>query len=214
MNSNQTVWIARHGNRMDFVNPEWFNTAQYPYDPPLAEDGIIQAQQLGKRLKSENIIHIFSSPFLRTIQTAHQIAEILNLEVKLEAGLAEWHNPEWMSKHPTTHPSDYLKQKYPRINLHYSSKFIPQYPETETKVMQRTGEIVKQLIAEFSEDILLVGHGISVLGTTWGLVEGEPKVRAALCCLVKVVYENERWQLKLNGDTSHLNKTETKISFT
>ncbi|HEY9813715.1 MAG TPA: histidine phosphatase family protein, partial [Candidatus Sericytochromatia bacterium] len=23
----QTVWIARHGNRLDFVNPEWFNTA-------------------------------------------------------------------------------------------------------------------------------------------------------------------------------------------
>ncbi|BBA79882.1 phosphoglycerate mutase [cyanobacterium endosymbiont of Rhopalodia gibberula] len=213
MNSNQTVWIARHGNRLDFVNPEWFDTAEYPYDPPLSEDGIIQAQQLGKRLQSENIVHIFASPFLRTIQTAHQVAEILDLEIKLEAGLAEWYNPEWMSEHPTIHPPDYLNREYPRINWHYSSKFIPQYPETETKVMQRTGEIVKQLIAEFSEDILLVGHGISVLGTTWGLVAGTPKIRATLCCLVKVVYKDDRWQLKLNGDTSHLNKKESKISF-
>ena len=209
MNSNQTVWIARHGNRLDFVNPEWFNTAELPYDPPLSEDGIMQAQQLGERLKSENIAHIFASPFLRTIQTAHQIAEILNLEIKLEAGLSEWHNPEWMSEHPAIHPLDYLDKEYSRINWHYSSKYTPQYPETETEVMQRTGKIVKQLIAEFPEDILLVGHGVSVLGTTWGLVAGTPEIRAALCCLVKVVYKDDCWQLKLNGDTSHLNQTES-----
>ena len=213
LSMKQTVWIARHGNRLDFVNPEWFNTAERPYDPPLSEDGIIQARQLGKRLKSENIAHIFTSPFLRTIQTAHQVAEILDLEIKLEAGLAEWHNPEWMSKHPAIHPPDYLEKEYPRIDWHYSSKFFPQYPETKTKVMQRTGEIAKQLIAEFSEDILLVGHGMSVSGTTWGLVTGNPKINATLCCLVKVVCEENCWQLKLNGDTSHLSKIESKIRF-
>lgn len=206
MNSNQTVWIARHGNRLDFVNPEWFNTAERPYDPPLSEDGLIQARQLGKRLKSENIAHIFTSPFLRTIQTAHQVAEILDLEIKLEAGLAEWHNPEWMNEHPAIHPLDYLKKEYPRIDWHYHSKIIPQYPETETKVMQRTGEVIKQLTSELCEDILLVGHGMSVLGTTWGLVARRPKINAALCCLVKVVYNDNRWQLELNGDTSHLSK--------
>ncbi len=213
MNSNQTVWIARHGNRLDFVNPDWFNTAERRYDPPLSEDGMIQAKQLGERLKSEKITHIFASPFLRTIQTAHQVAEILNLEIKLEAGLAEWHNPEWMSENPEIHPPNYLKKEYPRINWHYSSKIIPQYPETETTVMQRTGEIAKQLIAEFSEDILLVGHGASVLGTTWGLVVGKPTVNAALCCLVKIVREGDRWQLELNGDTSHLSETESQIRF-
>ncbi|WP_232509882.1 histidine phosphatase family protein [cyanobacterium endosymbiont of Epithemia turgida] len=31
----------------------------------------MQAQQLVKRLKSENIVHILASPFSRTIQTAH-----------------------------------------------------------------------------------------------------------------------------------------------
>jgi hypothetical protein len=29
MNSNHTVWIARHSNRLDFVNQEWFNTAEH-----------------------------------------------------------------------------------------------------------------------------------------------------------------------------------------
>lgn len=93
----QTVWIARHGNRLDFINPEWFNTATRRYDPPLSEDGLIQAAELGQRLKSENIKHLFASPFLRTIQTANEVAQIMNLEMKLEAGLSEWHNSQWMS---------------------------------------------------------------------------------------------------------------------
>lgn len=60
---SQTVWIARHANRLDFVNPDWFLTAERRYDPPLSEDGIVQAQQLARRLKPENIAHIFASPF-------------------------------------------------------------------------------------------------------------------------------------------------------
>ncbi|ACK64366.1 Phosphoglycerate mutase [Rippkaea orientalis PCC 8801] len=211
MSSSQTVWIARHGNRLDFVNPDWFNTAKRRYDPPLSDDGMIQAQQLGQRLKAENISHIFASPFLRTIQTANEIAEILDLSIKLEAGLAEWHNADWMSEHPQTHPPDYLEEKYPRIDWNYCSRIVPQYPETETTMIERTGAIAQQLIAEFSDNILLVGHGASVLGATWGLVPGNPSINAALCCLVKLVRDSNNWQLELNGDTSHLTVTESQI---
>ena len=62
---SQIVWIARHANRLDFVNPDWFLTAERRYDPPLSDDGMVQAQQLAKRMKKENIAHIFASPFLR-----------------------------------------------------------------------------------------------------------------------------------------------------
>jgi broad specificity phosphatase PhoE len=60
---SQTIWIARHGNRLDFVRPEWFDTALRRYDPPLSKDGFVQAKQLAQRLKGENIRHIFASPF-------------------------------------------------------------------------------------------------------------------------------------------------------
>jgi broad specificity phosphatase PhoE len=87
---SQTVWIARHGSRLDFIDLNWFNEADRPYDPPLATEGEIQAQELGHKLKSAPIAHIFASPFLRTVQTAHIIADILNLPIKLEAGFSEW----------------------------------------------------------------------------------------------------------------------------
>jgi broad specificity phosphatase PhoE len=209
----QTVWIARHGNRLDFVNPEWFNTAERPYDPPLSEDGVIQAQQLGKRLVRSGIKQIFASPFLRTVQTANCVAECLDLTIKLESGLSEWLNPAWMVSNPERHSLAELKLLFPRIDSSYTSRVIAEYPETLEQVNQRTAQTALCLTSEFAEDMLLVGHGASVVGATWGLVDGTPEVQATLCCLVKLVRQEQAWLMELNGDVSHLGKTEDVIRF-
>jgi broad specificity phosphatase PhoE len=209
----QTVWIARHGNRLDFVNPEWFNTAERPYDPPLSEDGVVQANQLGQRLVGEGIRHIFASPFLRTVQTANFVADALDLPIKLESGLSEWLNPAWMQTNPERLSMQELQELFPRIDPSYTSRIIAHYPETSEKVLERTAETAKRLMTEFSEDILLVGHGASVVGVTQGLVGGTPEVNASLCCLVKLVRQEQEWVMELNGDTSHLNQTEDVIRF-
>ena len=207
----QTVWIARHGNRLDFVNPEWFNTAPRRYDPPLSEDGFVQATELGERLQPENISHIFASPFLRTIQTANEIAKILDLPIKLEAGLGEWRNAEWMTEVPETHPQDFLAEKYPLIDWNYSSCLTPNYPETKAEVNQRTATTIQKLIAEYPEDILIVGHGASVYGATLGLVANIPDDKVALCSLTKVTRSGDRQKLEFYADTSHLSRTETTV---
>ena len=209
----QTIWIARHGSRYDFVNPDWFITAKLPYDPHLAEDGIIQAQELGQRLKSENITHIFTSPFLRTVQTAHEVAEILDLPIKLEAGLGEWLNPNWMDHDPEIRSSEALAENYPRIDLDYTSRVIQSYPETEETVQARTAATAQKLVSEFKGELLFVGHGASVLGTAEGLL-GEPlNIRVSFCCLTKLVQNNGHWDVELAGDTSHLSTQENTIRF-
>lgn len=211
----QTVWIARHGNRLDFVNPEWFNTAERRYDPPLSPDGVVQARQLGQRLVGERIAHLFASPFLRTVETAYQVAEALDLPIKIESGLSEWLNPSWMTEMPEKQPIATLAQQFPRIDLSYTSRLVAEYPETSSQALQRAGETARRLATEFPEDILLVGHGASVLGATMGLlgVTTEPKINAALCCLVKLVRDREEWVMELSGDTSHLSQTEKAIRF-
>lgn len=209
----QTVWITRHANRLDFVNPEWFNTAVLPYDPPLSQDGIEQAKQLGQRLVGEGIVHIFASPFLRTVQTANEIANILDLPIKLESGLSEWLNPAWMPTAPERLPLEVLQERFPRIDSSYTSLVMAQYPETNEMVLQRTAQAVQLLTSEFSEDMLLVGHGPSVVGCTQGLVGGTPEVNASFCCLVKLVRQEQEWLMELNGDTSHLKLTEQVIRF-
>ena len=213
MSSPQTVWIARHGNRLDFVKPEWFNTAKRRYDPPLSEDGFIQAQQLGKRLEKERISHIFASPFLRTIQTASEVAKILDLPIKLESGIGEWHNPDWMTEHPETHPRELLEKDYPHIDWNSSSYLVPKYPETEVTMMKRMAQVADKLVSDYSQEILLVGHGASVIGLTQGLTKETPTFKASLCCLVKLVKINDKWDIELGGDTSHLTEIENQVRF-
>lgn len=208
---SQTVWIARHGNRLDFVNPEWFNTARRRYDPPLSEDGFVQAVELGKRLKSEPIDHIFASPFLRTIQTAHEVAKILKLPIKLEAGLSEWHNPQWMTEMPEIHPEDFLAERYSHIDWDYQSYFTPSYPENKAEVYRRTAKTIQKLVFDFSENILIIGHGVSVHGVTYGLAPETPHLKVALCSLTKVIWGGDRWKLDFFGDTSHLSHTEATV---
>ncbi|MEH2140677.1 histidine phosphatase family protein [Nostoc sp.] len=213
---SQIVWIARHANRLDFVNPDWFLTAERRYDPPLSDDGMVQAQHLAKRLKKEKISHIFASPFLRTVQTANAVAEVLNLPIKLETGLSEWLNPAWMTEEPERLSTPALAKLFPRIDTSYTSRIAAKYPETREKVRERSGQTARCLATEFlPEHILLVAHGASVLGGAMGLVGeiAKTEVKASLCSLVKVVREDPEWLLELKGDTSHLTHIEEVIRF-
>jgi len=213
---SQIIWIARHANRLDFVNPDWFLTAERRYDSPLSEDGIVQAKQLANRLKGENIAHIFASPFLRTVQTANAVAEVLDLPIKLETGLSEWLNSTWMTEEPQRLSTPALAELFPRIDPRYIPRIAVKYPETYEQMLERSGQTAKCLATEFHlKDILLVGHGASVVGATMGLV-GEiarTEVKASLCSLVKIVRYDPEWLLELKGDTSHLSQVEGVIRF-
>ncbi|MBD2299262.1 histidine phosphatase family protein [Nostoc sp. FACHB-87] len=213
---SQIVWIARHANRLDFVNPDWFLTAERRYDPPLSDDGFVQAKQLAQRLKSEKITHIFASPFLRTVQTANAVAEALDLSIKLETGLSEWLNPEWMTEEPERLSTLALKELFPRIDHSYTPRIAAKYPETHEQVRARSGQTARCLATEcFPEQILLVAHGASVLGAAMGLVGevAKTEVKASLCSLVKVVLQGPEWLLELKGDTSHLTQVEEVVRF-
>jgi broad specificity phosphatase PhoE len=213
---SQTIWLARHANRLDFVNPDWFLTAVRRYDPPLSDDGFVQAQQLAKRFQKEKIAHIFASPFLRTVQTANAVAEVLDLPIKLETGLSEWLNPAWMSEHPEILPTRAIAKLFPRIDISYTPCIAVNYPETREQVRARSGQTARCLAREYyPENILLVGHGASIGGAVIGLAgemanTGE-KIR--LCSLFKVVLQESEWLLEIKGDTSHLTDVEEVVRF-
>lgn len=84
------VFLCRHGYRIDYGDLTWAANSPYPHDPPLSEEGLRQASDLGKRLKYENISLIVSSPFRRAIQTAKAIAQTLNVKYVVEPAFAEF----------------------------------------------------------------------------------------------------------------------------
>merc|ERR1712218_350211 len=92
------VLLVRHGERLDYVDPSWLpaNREAQPWNPSLSEDGHSQAKalvtaigawctQLGLDLGA-----VYSSPLLRTQQTAQPAAAHFGLEVIPDPGLMEW----------------------------------------------------------------------------------------------------------------------------
>lgn len=77
--------LIRHGLPQKVVNE---NGA--PADPPLSDEGHLQAEKMAAHLQGEAIDRLYSSPMQRAHQTALPLAAAQNLEVELEDGVAEY----------------------------------------------------------------------------------------------------------------------------
>ena len=198
--AGQSFWLCRHGNRIDFVDKGWKGV-----DPHLAADGIVQARETGARLRGEPIRHIFASPFYRAVETAHHIAEALDLPIKVEYGACEWLNPAWFAESPACLTLEALHQRFPRVDRSYTSRVQPRYPETNDEMLARCRECARLLEAEFDEDLLVIGHGASVSGLTEGFLGRKHGLSCCgVCSLTRVVLRDGIRELVLHGDASHL----------
>jgi len=203
-NSPQTVLIVRHGSRIDFIDPDWIKKSARPFDPPLSAEGMIQAQELALRLSSEKIFHLFSSPFLRTIATASVIATSLRLSVKIEPGACEFLEQTWFPTRPTWLTSQELSSHFKTIDLNYQPFYQPRYPESLNDLALRTARTIRHLTERYPENILIVGHGASVIGLARALVPEAGDLAIGFCALVKIIKKNKSWEIELRGDTSFL----------
>jgi hypothetical protein len=132
------LFIIRHGERLDKVNTSWKNHALRPHDTPLSKTGHKQAERLGKwlygKLPINHPITIFSSPFIRCVQTADAISTQLEglkydglysdkfTDICIEPGLCE--DPsylEGMEQNPIWFLNSHdLMSISHRINLQYN----------------------------------------------------------------------------------------------
>ncbi len=196
----QVLWLCRHGNRIDWVDPTWEGT-----DPHLAADGVVQAIKTGQRLRGQGIRHIFCSPFLRTIETAHHIAAALELTVKVEHGATEWLRTDWFPTPPEYAPPDLLHKRFPGIDTTYRSIGHPVWPEaTWEDVKARCVTVARDILATFGSDVLIVGHSASVGGMALGLFGSDFELPTDFCSLTKVICSPGGVCLELKGDISHL----------
>uniref|UniRef100_A0A7S0MBY0 Uncharacterized protein n=1 Tax=Cryptomonas curvata TaxID=233186 RepID=A0A7S0MBY0_9CRYP len=85
-------FLVRSAERIDFAEKDWSSSAHNPYDPYLSRLGSAQAAQLGHHLNPRRITRVYSSPFLRALQTAQGAAESLDqiFSIAPEPGLCEF----------------------------------------------------------------------------------------------------------------------------
>ena len=197
----QTFWLVRHAHRLDFSEPEWFDRAIYPYDPPLSPQGHERAIWLAQKLSNIRVDRIYTSPFLRTIQTADPLARLLKLPIQLEWGLCEWLCQDWTTELPTTTPIDELLRYYPNIDAGYQSQLVPCYPETTDALDIRLNTISQKLNCHNSDRLLAIAHKGSVLGIVAALTRNDDWQAYDLPCggIIKLVKDGDRWSGVVDG---------------
>jgi broad specificity phosphatase PhoE len=199
----RTVWLTRHGNREDFVDAAWPDTADRPDDPDLSADGLLQARELAARLALESIAHLFSSPYLRTIHTAHFCAARLGLPIKIEDGIGEWLDPAKFTAQPVLLSRRELACRFP-VDATYRPIYEPVFPEPEAVLLTRCRLVIETLLARTRGSLLLVGHGASCKAMIYALLGHRRQLRIPLCSLTQLVEEHSTWRMRLHGDTSFL----------
>jgi broad specificity phosphatase PhoE len=201
-----TIWLARHANRQDFADPDWAATADRPHDPGLAPDGVEQANKLARRVEELGVDRVLSSPFLRAVQTATPVAEAIDEPVYLEPGLGEWQNPDWFDAMADTLPPSTLADRFDSVTLAHTSCREPSFPESRHESLARLGATGRCLAERYEEEtLLLVGHGMTVLGVLHGLIGSDvPDPGCPLASLTRVVHQEGEWRIRTRNDTRHL----------
>lgn len=202
-----TVWVVRHGQRQDSVDPNWEANADRIHDPGLTDLGRWAAWRVGRRFAEagQRFDAVYASPFLRTAETAEEICRELGTEAFLEPGLGEHLNPEWFDTDPETLPHGTLAEWFDPIRLDHEPHLLPEFPENHDEAMARAGETARRLADAQAGTVLLVGHGLTVGGVVQGLVGSADGVDAPLCGLTRLTRAGEEWRLDFSGDTAHLN---------
>ncbi|HTV20084.1 MAG TPA: histidine phosphatase family protein [Polyangiaceae bacterium] len=197
------IFLARHGNREDFVDPTWPSRADEPYDPPLSADGVEQARRLGLRLKHEGVDAIVASPFLRTVQTAHHANEALGLPIYLEPGFGEFLHPKSFEREPRLRALGELRGDYPTLAEGYVAAWAQRYPETHPELVDRAQRALDALLGKLPGTLLVVSHAASVCAMAM-IDRDVQSLECPLCALFCLEHDGARWRLSLAADVAHV----------
>ena len=202
--SEKTLWVVRHGLRIDFTTPDWVKTAGNPYNPPLDPKGLEQAGETAERLMNENIKYIFSSPFYRTLQTASAVAEKLKVEICVESGFSEWLKAEEFKYMPDLYNLDDMKNEFPLINREYKSIVSAEYPESREELDERTEKALEKIIEKYKSNILIISHGSPIKSIYKSLIKTVPDDYQPMCSVSRFSFNSDKWKLEIDSDSSHL----------
>jgi len=208
-NSDINLWVVRHGYRIDFSDPHWRETAEHPDNPPLAPIGFEQAAETAERLKDENIDYIIASPFLRTVQTANQIAKKLGKKVQLETGLSEYLSVKDFNCMPELDDPHDLVKDYPFVNPESGHMVSPAYPEDWVALTERVNKALSGIIEKYGTNILIISHGSPIKSLFQTLVGYDGEEYPSMCSVSQFRYESGQWTMDVHDDSAHLTHPDT-----
>ncbi|MCR8847046.1 histidine phosphatase family protein [Rossellomorea sp. SC111] len=120
-----------------------------PFHAPLTEDGERQARQLASFLENRSIQAIYSSPFIRALDTIAPFAERSGLRVQEDKRLGERvlsdeDLPDWMEK---------LKMSFEDFSLSLPGG------ESNKMAMERARSFLDEVMGKEEDHVVCVSHG-------------------------------------------------------
>lgn len=150
------IFILRHEDR----------TQDATFFSPLTSTGLERSELLVDILKKYKINKIYSSPFIRTLQTIHPYCLNCDLKINLEYSLSE-------IQHPLIIPEKSYQVRLPTYmanNFNYNEKYKSLldpldhvYPEDEVNVSKRVRKFLNTLLNNKitrNDNILIVTHQV------------------------------------------------------
>ena len=150
------IYILRHEDR----------TMDASFFAPLTKEGLDNSVKLIKVLTEYKIDKIFSSPFIRTLQTIHPYAKSIDKSICIDYSLSEIQHPEIIPKKSFQISLPlYIAESF-NYNPKYTSLFNPidhVYPENEKIVEKRVKNFITKIFNEYLKtktNIIIVTHQI------------------------------------------------------
>ena len=157
MSSSARVFIVRHGATILSAEDRFAGET----DVPLSDEGREQTRHLAKRLRTEKISAVYSSPLGRTMETARILAEPHGLEVQTRDGLREISHGHWeqMTRRE-------VEQKFPEEMAEWEKDpytFAPDGGESGLAVTARALPVLLDLVRKHQAScILVVSHKATI----------------------------------------------------
>ena len=199
------IILTRHGQTLWNIE----GRVQGHLDSPLTETGLLQAQSLAERLKSEGIQTIYSSDAPRASGTAEEIRRAAGLDSLMistalrEFSFGEWEGREWGE----------LREAYPEIFQVWDiSPHLVTTPggENMAMVLIRAWNFLEQVLKKHAgETVCLVTHGLTLkLLVTKALgfeIHDWAKTPWQNNTALNIFeYDDGAWKPELVGDCQHL----------
>ena len=197
------IILVRHGET-DANKEGRFQGAS---DAPLNQTGLSQAQALGRRLSSEQIVAVYSSPQTRAMQTATPIAESRSLPIQAVEGLRELDIGELDGLHGPD-----LRERYPHIleqwRINVGALTMPG-GESIVGLQERTWNAILHIRDRHSEGtVAAVSHNFaiqSILLKALGMdLRNFQRIRQDLAAITELDFSNGNPVLRSLNDRCHL----------
>ncbi len=203
--------LVRHGetegNRDHLYRGRW--------DLPLNETGLAQVEQAGRALGGIALQAIYTSPLLRTQQTAAAVARYQQVAVAKEPGLIDIDFGDWTRKAAAD-----IARSQPQLYQRWHQQpaaFVFPAGEGLAAVRARVEECLARLVEKHpDQQIALVGHRVSIkmlLLVALGLENSAFfRLRIDPASISVLDSAAEHFHLVLSNETCHLQSWADKLS--